>query len=143
MKLDVRAMTIDDAERVSELCIQLGYPATAQEAAGRINEVLLMQHQKAFVATDESVVIGWIYAFRTFSIESNAFIEIGGLIVDENYRGIGAGKLLIEKVKAWALTHNIHELRVRTNIRRIESHKFYTAIGFRKTKQQKVYNLPI
>ena len=143
IKLEIRPLQLEDAERVSELCIQLGYPATLQETKDRIGEVLVMEHQKAFVATHNDVVVAWIYAFRSFSIESSPNIEIGGLVVDENYRGQGSGKLLIEKVKEWALTKNIHELRVRTNIRRIESHKFYEAIGFKKTKQQEVYNLPI
>ena len=136
-------MRLEDAKRVSELCVQLGYPATIEEAHKRIGEMLSMPYHEAFVSTDDNVVTGWIYAFRSFNIESNPFIEIGGLIVDENYRGHGIGKDLIEKVRQWALTNDVHELRVRTNIRRIESHKFYTAMGFKTTKEQKVYNLPV
>jgi GNAT superfamily N-acetyltransferase len=140
MNLELRPMRLDDADKVSELCNQLGYPATVGEAKIRIAELLTMQYQTAFVALDDNQVVAWIYAFRSFSIESSPYVEIGGLIVDENYRGKGAGKVLVEKAKEWALTHGIHELRVRTNIRRIESHKFYAAIGFKKTKEQKVYH---
>ena len=143
MSQEIRKMVLEDAQRVSELCVQLGYPATADEARHRISQMLSLPYHEAFVSIDDKFITGWIYAFRSFNIESNPFIEIGGLIVDENYRGHGIGKELIEKVREWALSNDVHELRVRTNIRRIESHKFYTAMGFQKTKEQKVYNLPI
>src|SRR4030095_4558631 len=143
MNQEIRKMRLEDAKRVSELCVQLGYPATEEEAGNRISEMLSLQHHEAFVPTENNIVIAWIYAFRSYNIESAPFVEIGGLIVDENYRGLGIGKQLTEKVREWAVANDIHELRVRTNIRRIESHKFYTSIGFKITKEQKVYNLPL
>src|SRR5215203_4418154 len=129
MKLQIRSIQLEDARRIRELAEQLGYPATDQETESRITQCLSLQHNKAFVAIDDLEVVGWIYAFRSFSIESNSYVEIGGLVVDENHRGKGIGKQLIEKVKNWSLLQGIHELRVRTNIRRVESQSFYSSLG--------------
>jgi GNAT superfamily N-acetyltransferase len=39
---------------------------------------------------------------RPIMIEVMPHCEINGLVIDEQHRGMGIGKLLIDKVKDWA-----------------------------------------
>lgn len=91
----------------------------------------------AFVAEDaEGTVVGWAHVFIVPYIESGPNAELGGLVVDEKYRGSGAGRALIDHVEAWARERGAHELCLRTNIVREGAHKFYEHIGFEVQKTQ-------
>jgi GNAT superfamily N-acetyltransferase len=65
------------------------------------------------------------------------------LVVDGNYRGKGVGRALINKVKEWSANKGIVKLRVRCNVKRTETHKFYKNLGFKETKEQKIFELDI
>jgi GNAT superfamily N-acetyltransferase len=91
------------------------------------------------VAVVENKIVGWIHAFKTVRIETTPFIEIGGLVVDKDFRGKGIGKKLVDVISQWCEHENISSLRVRCNIKRKEAHLFYLGIGFNETKEQKVF----
>lgn len=85
-------------------------------------------------------MVGWVHGFYSLRVESDPFIEIGGLVVDENHRQKGIGVQLVEKVNTWASTKGCNKLRVRCNTIRLESHEFYNLIGFTLNKEQKVFD---
>lgn len=98
----------------------------------------------AFVATNAAKeIIGWIHAFHSLHIESLPFVEIGGLVVDEKHRGEGVGKALINEVKEWSIKQTIFTLRLRTQVKRLDAHKFYRALNFTEVKEQKVFQLKL
>jgi len=134
-------MTTEHTHNVRRLSEQLGYPLSVAQIEANINSVANSEHSIAFVALYNHKIVGWIYSFRALLIESNPFIEIGGLIVDENYRNNGIGRKLVEKIKEWAIENAINELTVRSNIPRAEAHKFYLNNGFTEIKQQKVFQM--
>ena len=84
-------------------------------------------------------VVGWIhfYVRKTLAREGDA--EIGGLIVDEPYRGRGIGKLLVEQALEWARKKGCRTVIVRSNVVREDTDQFYKSLGFRQTKTQSVY----
>jgi N-acetylglutamate synthase-like GNAT family acetyltransferase len=141
MELQLRKMTIEDVHDVQRLSEQLGYSLSEVQIETNIKEVAASQNHAAFVAIYDQKIVGWVYAFRALLIESKPFIEIGGLVVDENYRNKGIGKTLVEKIKEWASKKAINELRVRSNILRNEAYKFYLTNGFNEIKQQKVFQM--
>jgi GNAT superfamily N-acetyltransferase len=141
MEIQLRKMSIEHAQDVCRLSDQLGYPLSNAQIESNINEITTCENYAAFVALYNQQIVGWIYAFRALLIESKPFIEIGGLIVDENFRNKGIGKKLVEKIKVWALENAINEVRVRSNVLRNEAHKFYLNNGFTEMKQQKVFQI--
>jgi hypothetical protein len=40
----------------------------------------------------DPIFVGWIHAFVAHGIESDAFAEIGGMVVSQKHRGIGITK---------------------------------------------------
>jgi GNAT superfamily N-acetyltransferase len=141
MEIQLKPIAIQHIQDVQRLSGQLGYPLSVNEIEDNITEVISNKDHIAFVVLNNEKVIAWIHAFRAIFLESKPFVEIGGLIVDENYRGKGIGKQLIKRIKEWSLEKGIGSIRVRCNIRRKEAHQFYLNIGFDEIKEQKVFQM--
>ncbi|NOT94268.1 GNAT family N-acetyltransferase [Ferruginibacter sp.] len=139
MELFIRAAEVEDFESITRLSYQFGYIADTKKTKERLSEIIVSNDNCAFVATDSGIVIGWIHGFYTLRIQSDPFVEIGGLVVDENYRRKGIGRLLVQKVTEWAKLKNGSTIRVKCNSIRKESHQFYISIGFKEVKEQKVF----
>ena len=128
---------------MNDLYRKLSYETTVEQTRGRIQELLTSPNDCVFVACQEDQVVGWVHGFHSLRIESASFIEIGGLVVDANYRKNGIGKLLVTKVSEWSQQKKQTRLRVRSNVLRKDSHEFYTSIGFREIKDQKVFEMEL
>jgi len=143
MDIQIKPLTIEYAKDVQRLSEELGYPLSLYKMENNIKEVSSSNDHAAFVAIVAGKVVGWIHAFKALFIESKPFIEIGGLVVYENYRGKGIGKKLVERIKQWCLEKQISTLRVRSQIKRKEAHQFYLNNGFKEIKEQKIFQIDL
>ena len=143
MKITIREMTANDATVVNALSKQLGYPLSIEQTLQNINAVLQSKDHTAFVAEYENKIVGWIGASQAIMIEVMPHCEINGLVIDQDHRGIGIGKLLIDKVKQWAREKNNSKIGLRCNVKRTEAHLFYQHLGFTEIKQQKNFVISI
>ena len=137
MKIIIREMTANDAAAVNTLSKQLGYPLSIGQTLQNINMVLQSKDHTAFVAEYENEIVGWIGAAQAIMIEVMPHCEINGLVIDENHRGMGIGKLLIDNVKQWAKEKGNNKIGLHCNVKRTEAHLFYQHLGFTELKQQK------
>jgi GNAT superfamily N-acetyltransferase len=142
-RMKVREMTDGDAVAVNLLSQQLGYPLSVQQTLQNIHAVLESKDHTAFVAVTDNKIIGWIGAAQSIMLEIMPHCEINGLVIDENYRGKGVGRLLVERVKQWATEKGNDTLTLRCNVKRTDAHLFYEHLGFKETKQQKNYRISI
>jgi len=69
-------------------------------------------------------------------VELDLYAEVGSLVVDQDQRGQGIGKALMDKAEAWARQCGITEVRLRSNVIRKEAHQFYEALGYERIKSQ-------
>jgi len=141
--VEIRAITEKDAESVAGLSTQLGYESNIEQTLFRIRQINNSNENCAYVAVFENKTVGWIHGFYTLRIESDPFIEIGGLVVDAAYRNLKIGKKLIDSVKLWAKQHQVKKLKVRCNTKRIESHQFYARVGFKENKRQIAFEMDL
>jgi len=141
MAFTTRTIENGDVKAISMLSEQLGYIATEHDTAAQILQINSSENDVAYVAMDAGRIIGWIHVFYALRIESQPFCEVGGLVVDEQYRGKGVGKILVEKAIQWSDRKNCKRLVVRSNAKRNEAHQFYIKLGFKEIKQQKVFEL--
>ena len=132
-------MKVNDAEGVQKLSQQLGYSLSVPETELMIHEVTQTNGNIAYVAMTGGKMVGWIHAFKALRIESKPFIEIGGLVVDGDSRQLGVGKQLVHEVYQWSKQLGCADLGVRCNTKRSEAHRFYNALGFIESKEQKVF----
>ena len=137
----IRKIHPADAPAISKLSEQLGYAISKEQTATQIQSINASANDIAYIAVDADKIIAWIHVFYTVRIETLPFCEIAGLVVDEQYRGKGIGKMLIESTKSWCKSKNCKVIRVRSNIKRADAHIFYERAGFKELKQQKVFEI--
>ena len=75
--------------------------------------------------------------FYSLKIESESFVEIGELVVNEDFRKKGIAKKLVDTVLDWSVNRKHNKIRVRSNSLRNEAHIFYNRIGFQEKKNRK------
>lgn len=143
MKIIIREMAVKDAEAINNLSKQLGYPLSMEQTLQNIHVVLQSKNHTAFVAEYENIIVGWVGAAQAIMIEVMPHCEINGLVIDEHHRGMGIGKLLIDKVKQWAKKKGNDKIGLHCNIKRTEAHLFYQHLGFTEIKQQKNFMINI
>jgi GNAT superfamily N-acetyltransferase len=143
MNISLRKITVADAGEVNMLSGQLGYLLNVADTEACIRSVLERDDHIAFAAVDGEQIVGWIHTCKSILIVSKPFMQICGLVVHENYRGRGIGKKLVHAVKLWCVEKGVPDLRVRSNVKRSEAHKFYLDQGFTEEKQQKVFQIDL
>ncbi|TGD57991.1 GNAT family N-acetyltransferase [Flavobacterium humi] len=143
MELRIRNAETKDSEAIANLSGQLGYESTESQIRKRLEILLASKDHCVLVAVEDGIVAGWIHAFHSVQVESGFFVEIGGLVIDENHRRKGIGQLLMERVLPWAKSRGCLKIRVRCNTKRAASHLFYRSIGFTETKEQKIFDREI
>ena len=140
MEISVRNAEINDMESIVELSSQLGSKIQVLAFKNRFKQILENANNCVYVAIENENVVGWLHGFYAFRIQSECFVEIGGLVVCGKVRKKGIGKKLIDQAIKWTKLKNCKNIRVRCNVIRIESLKFYENIGFEVRKEQKVLN---
>jgi N-acetylglutamate synthase-like GNAT family acetyltransferase len=95
------------------------------------------------VAEEEGKVIGWAHVAAMYQVVNDPFAELLALVVDESVRGQGTGAVLVEAVSDWAARNGFQTLRVRSNVVRERTHRFYDRLGFERTKSQVVFARPV
>ena len=135
----IRRLTVDDAEAAAELSGQLGYSCSAEDLRDRIEELSRAVDRVAFAAVIDGQIVGWIDAAMERHLQSPASAVIGGLVVREDMRGRGVGRRLCVEVEEWARGRSVALVRVRSQIKREEAHRFYLRDGYRKVKTSLVF----
>jgi len=135
----IREALFQDADVLTSLTAQLGYPCTKEEILERLIPYQNKSHGVVLVAVLDGTVVGWISLniVRYFYVEP--FIEVSGFIVEEKERKKGIGKRLLGEAEVWTKEQGCRRIRIRTNVIRVEAHRFYENNGYKKVKEQKVY----
>jgi N-acetylglutamate synthase-like GNAT family acetyltransferase len=139
MEISIRRMEMKDAAEVARLSSQFGYPATLDAVSLRLPALLASHVDWLWVAEAGGRVLGWIQATAMSRLESGAFVEITGLVVDEGHRSLGIGRRLVDAVLRLGEERSAPRVVVRSNVVRDRAHHFYLQIGFAEMKQQKVF----
>jgi len=139
----IRRAGAGDAPRLAALSDQLGYPSREEDVQRRLEAVLGRGDHAVLVAENEGEIVGWIHVFRADRIEANPFAEIGGLVIDEVWRGHRLGTTLLAATEAWAVEQDLPSMRIRSNVMREETHFFYEKQGYENRKLQSVFVKPL
>lgn len=130
----------DDAAALAVLCGQLGYDATADQVAQRLVFLSGRGDHCVYVARDHrQTPLGWIHAFISRHLQSEPYVEVGGMVVGESERGAGIGAALLAGVEAWARAAGLELIRVRSNVVRGRAHRFYERQAYAKVKTSHVF----
>ena len=136
MEYTIRLSNESDAKCINDISKHLGYSELSDtEAEQKLLQLIHSSKDEVYVAELKGNIVGWLHLLFAQRLASDNFYEIGGLVVSPEFRGRGAGRLLVSHVA------NLHtgKIRVRCNELRQESHRFYEAIGFSDTKVQRIF----
>ncbi|HMU72640.1 MAG TPA: GNAT family N-acetyltransferase [Ferruginibacter sp.] len=141
MNLYLRKAAPDDSADLARLSGQLGYQTSPAQMEARLRLLLPNPDHHILVAVAGEKIAGWLHACLSATVESDPWVEIAGLVVDETQRGQGIGKQLVQEALNWASTKDVQKVRVRSNTKRTDAHRFYTNLAFLESKEQKVFDL--
>jgi GNAT superfamily N-acetyltransferase len=141
MEMIIREAALHDVPAVNRLTIQLGYPLTLNETRFNLERVLSNDNEVVYLSVHNEEPIGWIHVFHAVRLESGSFCELGGLVVDERFRGQKIGNRLIEEAIKWTRNRKVPVLKLRSNVIRKVAHRFYERLGFIEKKEQKLFEL--
>ncbi|MBN2499350.1 MAG: GNAT family N-acetyltransferase [Anaerolineales bacterium] len=132
--------SINDSPSLASLSAQLGYPISPAEIGMAVERALADPGQTVFVArTEADVVAGWVHAFMRPMLMVERHIEVGALVVDENQRGQGIGRMLMAAVEAWAKEQGCTTVFLRSGEQRVDAHRFYDSIGYQRLKVSQTF----
>jgi GNAT superfamily N-acetyltransferase len=138
--LKVEQMSLPDLPQIELLVKQLGYAVTKDEIVQRYSSIALKPEYALFVAKKLDKVLGWIQVNKGPSSMINSdYAEVGALVVDQEHRGLGIGKLLLREAEVWAKQNGLKRIRLLSNTTRTDAHRFYDREGYQVAKISKVF----
>lgn len=132
----VRSAYYDDAERIMILSELLGYPLKENRFCENLKKLINHPQHLILVICINSKVYGFIHLCEVINIITDPYCEIMALIIDEEKRGMGLGRLLLEESIEWVKNKKICTIKVSSNIVRIKAHGFYIKNNFQLIKTQ-------
>lgn len=136
----VRAATESDIPRIQELYLQLAFtPPPPDETGPSVNEyrevfnrMTALPGYELIVAEEAGTVVGTtvLAVLPGFAHGVSPFAVIEYLVVDEEHRGKGIGKLLMEYCIDRAKEAGCYKIMLTSDNRRTEAHEFYRSLGF-------------
>ena len=131
----IRPAVGSDAEALSELLTQLGYPSSVSEIAGRLGALAAFPRAVAFVAINGyGEVVGLVTGHLFPSIHDNQPVAwLTTLVVLEDARGAGIGSSLVTHIEEWAKQNGARRLAVTSATRREAAHEFYEKRDYERT----------
>jgi GNAT superfamily N-acetyltransferase len=138
--IEIRVATTEDCPVLARLAAQLGYEASTEQIARRLEVMRKSDEHRLLVAQERGgEIVGWIgmYVFRP--ITGEARVEVSGLVVDETRRSRKVGTLLLNSAEEWAISNGLRAVGLHCNVVRERAHLFYERNGYRVAKLQKVF----
>lgn len=137
----LRNITISDANEIQKISnFELGYDVDLDIVKKQI-EKLTNDNKHIIIIGFENEqtrkIVGFVHTELYESLYMDTGLNILGLAVDSNFQGQGIGKKLMSAIEDYALKNNISFIRLNSNVRRVEAHKFYESIGYICDKTQK------
>ena len=133
MSLKVRNCEITDFAEIFKLFEQLWIDSILDFDSLRevYENTLKSSHQKLIVGIKNNKIIG----FCSLTIKNNLWQSgnlghVDELVVDENYRGNGYGKTLIDSITKIAKDLKCKRIELDSAFHRKEAHRFYESLGY-------------
>ena len=137
----LRNITIYDAQEIQRISnFELGYDVNLNIVKKQIKKLTKDSLHHIIIGYENEQtrkIIGFVHAELYESLYMDTGLNILGLAVDSDFQGQGIGKKLMSSIEEYALKNNISYIRLNSNVRRIEAHKFYESIGYVCDKTQK------
>ena len=137
--LQVRAANAEDEEGIyslaRELATAVGDSPPAREAVrARFEELLEETRARTLVAEGEDGIMGAVsFWIKPDLAHGDVVVEVPMLVVAEDHRRAGVGKLLVEEVRKQASNHDAGVIELIATSDNTAAREFYRSLGFVET----------
>ena len=142
MQSSIREALAADAERIAQLCLQLGY----QVPRNHVDHMLHVSrsHAQIFVAVVARVgVVGFARAVVNEMLLGEPAVEIEAMLVDSEYRGEGIGTALLHAIEQWSGHRGVYGLRLSVDVSDDRAHEFFLRNGYELLRNKLVLSKPL
>ena len=136
MPVWIRPARESDADDIARLTAQLGYDVATSALRPRLGRILAASDQLLLMAEVDGRAAGWLHAAVFEDVEAEAFVVIGGLVVDGSCRRKGIGRMLMAQAEDWAREKGCSMVRLWSSATRTAAHRFYEQMGYTNIKTQ-------
>ena len=135
--ITIRPAETTDAEAISSLLGELGYPQTPDQISRRLEELAGFPSTHVLVAinTDHVVGVGTLN-FIPLLHQKEKIARVSALAVTESHQGQGVGHELMGAFESIAREAGCPRLEVTSNLRRAGAHGFYERLGYEETSKR-------
>jgi ribosomal protein S18 acetylase RimI-like enzyme len=124
-----------DKTHAEELPEVFNFPDAYTKTEESIKVILNNKTQKLFVAENEGMIVGVIYAILhslppDSNLKNKVFVMVDTLVVDKLYREKGLGRKLMDKVKEWAKNNDATEIKLNVWNFNKSAISFYEKLGY-------------
>ncbi len=135
-----REVKLKDAAGLISLMKQLGYEISESEMLINLETYLFKNELKAWIVEKNGQLVGCIAtALTTCFHRAGSFLRIISLVVDQNYRGFGLGKQLLQLAEKYAQEKGCAHVELTSGIQRKEAHLFYLSQNYTELNATKKY----
>lgn len=142
MAATIREARDDDAEAISELLAELGYPSDAAAVLRRIANMRTDGNQWTVLAEVEGQVVGMAtIVVRHVINRDEPFGRLASVVVREGWRSSGIGAALLAKTEEICRAAGCSAIEVTSAERRTRAHSFYERHGFEERPRRFIKQL--
>jgi ribosomal protein S18 acetylase RimI-like enzyme len=135
-KIKARDATIEDAARIHGLARELSEtvgdePPTEEAVRARLEELLDEPGARVLVAENEVGIVGGVsFWIKPDLAHGDTVVEVPMLIVAEDHRRTGVGRLLMEEVRTVASDNGASQIELVATQSNVTAREFYRSLGF-------------
>ena len=133
---EVREATIEDAAGIQRLARELAEtvgdaPPVEEAIRERLEELLETQRSRVLVVDNGSGLVGAVsFWVKPDLAHGDVVVEVPMLVVAEDHRRNGVGRLLMEEVRSVASEHNASLIELVATTTNVAAREFYNSLGF-------------
>jgi ribosomal protein S18 acetylase RimI-like enzyme len=136
---EVREANVEDAAEICGLVRELAEtvgdePPTEKATRTRLEELLDEPRARVLVAENEAGIVGGVsFWIKPDLAHGDTVVEVPMLVVAEDHRRTGVGKLLMEEVRNIASDNVASQIELVATRANVTAREFYRSLGFVET----------
>ncbi len=135
-KIKARHATAEDAAGIHGLARELAEtvgdtPPMEEAVRARLEELLDEPRARVFVAETEAGIVGGVsFWIKPDLAHGDTVVEVPMLVIAEDHRRAGVGKLLMEEVRNVASDNGASQIELVATPANVAAREFYRSLGF-------------
>jgi GNAT superfamily N-acetyltransferase len=130
MTIAIRELGPTDVAVCRLLLSQLGYDLSLQEVKRRYEAIKQKQDHEVFVGEQDGQVVALMHLYERPAFDKPPEVIVQALVIDQNWRGTGVGKAMMNIAERWALDRGFSSVVLTSSLSRSDAHSFYSRIGY-------------